>query len=385
MKHICSALLFFVVCSLTAQEAIFSAAAVNSPKVNADNTVTFYLKNNTASKIQLVGDWLPKTDNVTIPVDLVKTNDLWKYTTKALSPELHTYNFVIDGVKTTDPGNPFVIRDVSSLMNVFFIKGGNADYYVVNDVPHGTITKQWYYSESLDMNRRLSVYTPPGYENSKNDYPVLYLLHGAGGDEEAWLALGRASQILDNLIAEGKVKPMVVVMPNGNVIQQAAPGEGVKGYYTPQFMMPKTMEGTFEASFKDIMAFIEANYRIKKGKKNTGIAGLSMGGYHSLHISRYYENTFDYVGLFSPATLPTKDKHSDVYNNIEETLKTQKENKYQLYWIGIGKEDFLFKNVIDFRNTLDSIGMTYEYHESEGGHEWKNWRDYLVLFLPKLF
>jgi enterochelin esterase family protein len=298
---------------------------------------------------------------------------------------LYSYSFIIDGFKTTDPNNPFIVRDVASVMNIFIIGGKQADLYKVKNVPHGTVARRWYDSPSLDMTRRLTIYTPPGYENSSEKYPVLYLLHGAGGDEEAWITLGRTAQIMDNLIAQGKAKPMIVVMPNGNVIQDAAPGEGTDGFYKPQFMVPKTMDGTYEASFPDIMKFVESNYRVKADKSNRAIAGLSMGGFHSLHISRYYPDTFDYVGLFSAAILPNQDADHKVYQNFDETLKQQMENGFELYWIGIGKTDFLYEANTQYREKLDNLGMKYTYRETEGGHIWRNWRVYLSEFVPLLF
>ena len=178
---------------------------------------------------------------------------------------------------------------------------------------------------------------------------------------------------------------MIVVMPNGNVSQDAAPGEGSAGFYKPQFMVPGTMDGTYEGTFMDIIRFVEAGYRVKADKANRAIAGLSMGGFHSLHISRYYPGTFDYVGLFSAAILPWQGATSKVYENLDGTLKIQKENGYKLYWIGIGKTDFLFRNVLEYKERLDSLGMPYIYRESEGGHTWRNWRVYLSEFVPQLF
>jgi len=206
-----------------------------------------------------------------------------------------------------------------------------------------------------------------------------------GGDEEAWINLGRTSQILDNLIAQGKAKPMLVVMPNGNIVQEAAPGESSLGFYKPTMQLPNTMDGRYEETFKDIISFVESNYNVITSKSGRAIAGLSMGGYHSLHISRYYPNTFDYIGLFSAAILPDSKVTSKVYENFDATLKQQMTNGYRLYWIGIGKTDFLFKYNEEFRKKLDSIKMPYEYRESEGGHTWTNWRVYLSEFAPKLF
>jgi enterochelin esterase family protein len=310
---------------------------------------------------------------------------VWSYTTEVLLPELYSYVIIVDGLRTTDPNNPFIVRDIASIMNIFIVDGGQADLYKVNDLAHGTVTKRWYDSPGLGMDRRITIYTPPGYETSSEKYPVLYLLHGAGGDEEAWITLGRTAQIMDNMITSGKAKPMIVVMPNGNVIQDAAPGEGNTGFYKPQFMVPKTMNGTYEATFTDIIKFVEKSYRVKADKANRAIAGLSMGGFHSLHISRYHPNTFDYVGLFSAVILPNQNVSNPVYNDIYGTLKKQMDNGYRLYWIGMGKTDFLFKSGEDYRAKLDKIGMKYIYRESEDGHIWRNWRIYLSEFAPLLF
>ena len=145
------------------------------------------------------------------------------------------------------------------------------------------------------------------------------------------------------------------------------------------------MNGRYEETFMDIVSFVEENYRVKADKANRAIAGLSMGGFHSLHISRYYPNTFDYMGLFSAAIIPPQDASSRVYKDIDASLKVQMENGYKLYWIGIGKTDFLYENVTEYREKLDSLGMSYTNRESEEGHIWKNWRIYLSEFVPLLF
>ncbi len=389
-------LLFSLVLSHIAftQEALFNAADLKSPEINADKTVTFRFFAPKADSVFITGDFLPtmkvksRFGLVDVPKPALMQKDakgVWTFTSDALAPELYSYSFTVDGLRSIDPNNPFLNRDVATVTNIFIVGGPQADYYKVNDIPHGSVTRRWYDSPGLGIDRRITIYTPPGYESSNATYPVLYLLHGAGGDEEAWIALGRTAQIMDNLIAQGKAKPMIVVMPNGNASQDAAPGEGNTGFYKPQFMAPRTMEGSYEAAFMDIVKFVEKNYRVNAKKESRAIAGLSMGGFHSMHISRFYPNTFDYVGLFSAAIMPREDATAKVYSNIDETLKVQKENGTKLYWIAIGKTDFLYQANVDFRKKLDGMGMKYEYVESEGGHIWRNWRVYLTQFVPKLF
>ena len=284
-----------------------------------------------------------------------------------------------------DPANIYLIRDVSTLTNVFIIGGDRADLYKVNPIPHGTVSRTWYNSPTLGMERRMTVYTPAGYETSGKRYPVLYLLHGMGGDEEAWISLGRTAQILDNLIAQGKAKPMIVVMPNGNASQEAAPGETSRGLLPPTTQLPKTMEGSYEQAFPDIVKFVEKNYRTIKSKSGRAIAGLSMGGFHSMHISKQYPDMFNYVGLFSAAIMPNKDVSSPIYEDIEGKLKVQFAKNPALYWIAIGKTDFLYKANVDYRKLLDEKGYKYTYYETDEGHIWKNWRIYLTEFVPMLF
>ena len=355
---------------------------ITSPEIHADKSVTFRLSAPQAKKVELQGDLLAAPGIATMKK---QADGLWTYTTSPLKPELYSYSFIVDGLKIRDASNVYQIRDVASVVNVLIVGGGKADNYLVADVPHGTVAKRWYNSPGNGIERRVTIYTPPGYETGKTKYPVLYLLHGMGGDEEAWAALGRTPQILDNLIAAGKAKPMIVVMPNGNVAQQAAPGEDIKGFYKPTMQLPHTMDGKMEETFPDIIKFVESNYRVNAKPSQRAIAGLSMGGFHSLHTSRFYPKTFDYVGLFSPAIMPFGKTESPVYANVDATLQNQFKNGVKLYWIGIGKTDFLYQAVSDYRKKLDGINAKYTYVESEGGHTWSNWRDYLVLFAPQLF
>ncbi len=371
---------------------------VASPDVHADNSVTFNLIAPEAQKVQITGDFLPpkkveyggNTYEMPGVADLVKNDKgVWTLTTEPLQPELYTYNMLVDGVKIIDPLNVYNIRDINNLFSVLLI-GGNqrADLYKVNKVAHGTVSKIWYESPTAGLTRRLTVYTPAGYETSGKEYPVLYLLHGIGGDENAWSELGRAAQIMDNLIAQGKAEPMLVVMTNGNISQEACPGETSEGFRVPTMMLPKTMEGSFETAFPDVVKFIEKTYRVKKDKAHRAIAGLSMGGCHSLFISINYPDLFDYVGLFS-AAVDRQQNNQEGYPNIYADRNQKIDRLFskhpKLLWIGIGKTDFLIQSNNDLRAYLDSKNHKYTYLETEGGHIWRNWRIYLTEFTPLLF
>ena len=371
---------------------------VASPDVHADNSVTFNLIAPEAQKVQITGDFLPpkkveyggNTYEMPGVADLVKNDKgVWTLTTEPLQPELYTYNMLVDGVKIIDPLNVYNIRDINNLFSVLLI-GGNqrADLYKVNKVAHGTVSKIWYESPTAGLTRRLTVYTPAGYETSGKEYPVLYLLHGIGGDENAWSELGRAAQIMDNLIAQGKAAPMLVVMTNGNISQEACPGETSEGFRVPTMMLPKTMEGSFETAFPDVVKFIEKTYRVKKDKAHRAIAGLSMGGCHSLFISINYPDLFDYVGLFS-AAVDRQQNNQEGYPNIYADRNQKIDRLFskhpKLFWMGIGKTDFLIQSNNDLRAYLDSKNHKYTYLETEGGHIWRNWRIYLTEFTPLLF
>lgn len=365
----------------TAQQALYGGADGFSPRINEDGTVTFSLKAPQASVVGMVSDCLPGGS-----VYFEKEGENWVYTTPVLKPEMYIYYLMMDGVRIPDPSNAFVIRDVATLFNYFIVPGEGSRYYQVADVPHGTVSKIWHEMPGLGMKRRMSVYTPPSYDSSDERYPVLYLLHGMGGDEEAWLNLGRASQIFDRLIAEGKMEPAIVVMPNGNVDMAAAPGETPQGLKQPTSALPHTMEGTYETVFPEIVDFIDKNYRTKADKAHRAVAGLSMGGYHSLHISKQYPDMFDYVGLFSAAVNPRGENPLDiVYDDFDGKLRRQAEKQPALYWIAIGSDDFLYDENVELRKRLDKAGMKYDYVETSGSHTWNLWRIYLTTFASKIF
>ena len=396
--------------SASAQEKLFQRANVQSPVINKDGTVTFNIFAPKAIKVEVTGDFLP-TQPIQIPgygqydapgIAQLKEgqNGVWSYTTDKLAPEMYSYTFNIDGLTgLKDPANIYVNRDIVSFTNIFIVsneKGDKGDLYKVNEVPHGNLSKVWYNSPTLKMHRRMTVYTPAGYEKG-GKYPVLYLLHGAGGDENAWSELGRAAQILDNLIATGKAKPMIVVMPNGNPNCQAATGEWSWGMYTPGFRDGGTgptepAVATIPESFMDIVNYIDANYRTIKKREGRAVCGLSMGGGHTFHVSLLYPNTFDYYGLFSAGLhLDNGTFEASFAKQIENSPTFAQQSaklfgsKPKLYWMGMGKTDFLYQSTVDLRNYWDSKGYKYEYVETDGGHIWRNWRIYLTMFAQKIF
>ena len=407
MKKILSiALCAICAVSAVAQEKLFQGANVQSPVVNADGTVTFNLFAPKAIKVEVTGDFLPTT-KIEVPgfgtveqfgvAQLTEGKDgIWSYTTSKLAPELYSYTFNIDGMTgVKDPANIYVNRDIVSFSNIFIVsekQGDKGDIYRVNEVKHGNLSKVWYDSPTLKMQRRMTIYTPAGYDKGSN-YPVLYLMHGAGGDENAWSELGRAAQILDNLIATGKAKPMIVVMPNGNTDCQAAPGEWSRGMYQPTFMGSVNQKAiaTMDESFMDIVKYVESHYKVAKNKKNRAICGLSMGGGHTFATSKRYPDTFNYIGLFSAGLHISGDRTKSFYQLLQENTEVQKQlarlfaSKPALYWMGMGNTDFLYQSTVDLRNYWDSKGYKYEYVETDGGHIWRNWRIYLTEFAQKIF
>ena len=385
-----------VAASSFAQQALWGGASVDSPVVNEDGTVTFRYQAPKAVKVTLSGDFLP-TQKIDTPFGQFDApgvaelkegpHGVWEYTTDfPVAPEMYTYTFSVDGNTVIDNNNMWVNRDVSSLTSAFIVPGERADLYTIQDVPHGTVSKVWYESATAGFDRRLTVYTPAGYNPvAKTRYPVLYVLHGIGGDEDAWIAQGRAAQVLDNLIAQGKAKPMIVVFTNGNISQEAAPGENSTGYTRPTMQLPQTMEGTFETAFPEIVKFIDSNYKTIAKKQSRAICGLSMGGFHTLYISLNNPDMFGYSGMFSAAIGVSDASVSPMYQDFDKKLETYFSKKPSLLWIGCGNTDFLSQANRDFVKKLEENKYPHEYLENGGGHIWRNWRIYLTEFVPKLF
>ena len=371
--------LFLASVALTMNAQGYFAPSVPSPDIAKDGSVTFKVKAAGADTVRLIIDTRVDT--------LLKHtgNETWSITLRDLEPDLYMYYYVIDGMKVLDNENAQVLRDVKNVMNTFVLDPKGDCPVAVHDVPHGKVEAVWYDSPTLNAKRRMMVYLPPGYDDSRQKYPVLYLLHGTGGDETVWLEQGHAAQVFDNLIAEGKAEPMIVAMPNGHTDTPAAPGMGPDNNEQPTFAHKQWMEGTFEQSFNDIVTWVDNNYRTRPTKRYRAIAGLSMGGYHSLYISANQPDDFAYVGLFSAAIGRMDQGKSKIYDDLEGKLITQFKQRPKLYWMGIGKDDFLYKDNAEFRQMLDKNRLRYTYHESGAGHEWANWRDYLIIFTQLLF
>lgn len=363
----------------------------SSMEVLPDNKVKFSLNAPDAHDVKLTGEWMPGYGSISMENGVMKrgpivseqfikdASGLWSLTLGPIKPNSYGYSYIIDGVMVTDPSNVIVKRDGATLLSVLFIPGKESDYIDVKDVPHGSLNRVWYNSPALGMQRRMLVYTPAGYENSKEKYPVLYLLHGGSIDEEGWTTMGKAHLILDNLIAQGKAKPMIIVMPNGYANQTAAPGEGPVVKTAPAQGMAFSY-GAFEQSLvKDIIPFIESAYRVIPNKEGRAITGLSMGGMHSFNITVNNPDLFAYIGVFSAGVrTPTPE--------IEKQLETLKASKPKLYWVGCGVTDPLaYTGTKTLVELLKKHNFVFVYRESEGAHTWFTWRVYLAEFAPLLF
>ncbi|MBN2482081.1 MAG: esterase [Bacteroidales bacterium] len=373
-------LIVFVLTCLEIQAQLRSA--VVSPEILPDNKVVFRLYAPEATNVSVNGEWMQMGE-----ISELARNDtgLWSVTIGPLKPEFYGYSLYVNGVQVLDPANSQIKRDGTRNASVLLVPGKESELYAVNDVPHGTVSKVWYDSPTLGLNRRMYVYTPPGYETSTQSYPVFYLLHGGGGDEDAWTTLGRANYILDNLIAQGKARPMIVVMTNGNPGQTAAPG------HRPPMSAQQGAAGgmgnmMFEESLvKDVIPYIESQYRVLTGKANRAVSGLSMGGLQTMNLTFNYPGTFDYIGVMSMGMTDMSNMGIQTDPNRDQKIEALKNAGYKLYWIACGVDDFLYESVITLRNKLDEHDFNYVYRESTGGHTWPNWRIYLSEFAPQLF
>lgn len=363
-------------------------AGLLSPEVLSDKRVIFRIYAPDANKILLNGDW-PNGRNIKMKRE---NEGVWSVTVGPLDPEFWGYTFNVDGVRTMDPLNPNAKRDGLRYDSILLIDGPESALYEVKEVPHGNVSMVWYDSPTLKMARRMYVYTPPHYNEDRKRYPVLYLLHGGGGDEDAWFSLGRANLILDNLIAQKKAKPMIVVMPNGNANQMMATGSGpVFGQESRRRLLPSERRSAtppnspvFSSLFpkslvKDIIPYVEENYRTHANRKNRAIAGLSMGGGQTMAATAEYPNVFGFIGVWSAGS-----RQSD--EEVAKQFSALKAAGMRLYYVGCGVDDPLAHDgCMNLVALLKKLDMRYVFRESTGGHTWFNWRIYLSEFAPMLF
>lgn len=376
----CTCLILSRAMAQTPQRTPTPNDTLKSPAVLTDKRAIIQIYAPKASEVLVAGDFTSGNK----PLPLAKNEQgVWSVTTGPLKPDYYTYTLTVDGVRTMDPKNPVIKQGISSLENVMLVPGAETAFEDNRAVPHGEVREVWYSSSTLGMMRRMHVYTPPGYEKpgyekSNAKYPVFYLLHGGGDDDSGWNSVGRAGFILDNLLAAGKAKPMIVVMPNGSM-----PMPAQTGMPDPQTM--NRMRSLFADEFlKDIMPMVEKTYRTLPNAQNRALAGLSMGGFQTLDVTLTRPELFDYVGVFSSGFFgSTIDEAETKYAKALNDPTFNKGKK--LFWVSIGKDDFVMDANKKTLALLDKHQIKYQYKETAGGHTWINWRQYLNEYAPMLF
>jgi enterochelin esterase-like enzyme len=353
------ALLSIVPCTREQAPAAQPASAPVSPVINADGSVTFSLLAPTAKSVNVNITGIPELAAMSR-----SENGTWSATVGPLDPEIWEYLFVVDGVSMIDPVNSWLDERLRPKSSMFEVRGSEPGFYGIQDVPHGVVTMHTFKSPSIEDMRAFYVYTPPGYDRTKQEtYPVLYLMHGVGNDERGWTVMGRAHYILDNLIAEKKIIPMIVVMPNGQY--------------------PRTQGFGADAYDRDlseaIIPTVESSYRVRTDASGRAIAGLSMGGRQALELGLKNQDTFAWMGIFSPALVDT-----GYQAELAPYLDTVND-KLRLFWCAIGVDDRLVTRYHPFIELLDTKDVRYTSAITPGAHTWSVWRIYLRDFTPLLF
>jgi enterochelin esterase family protein len=393
--------------ALTAQPApqgpgAGQAAQPRSPEILSDGKVAFRLLAPAATTVTLGGDF-PIGSNVAMARD---DTGVWSVKVGPLKADFYSYFFTVDGVRTLDWRNVFVMRDGARYASWLRVPGPEAADYQVNDVPHGTVAQVWYPSPTLGMERRMYVYTPPGYETGSARYPVLYLLHGGGGDEAAWTELGCAPQILDNLIAQRRSRPMIVVMTNGNGAQSAS-----QNFVPLQAPPARPGEGMLrfpESLVKDVIPFVDATFRTQAHRENRAVVGLSMGGAQALYAGLNNLEVFASIGALSggfpllpgvaidiptpanAATLRGPDISRSIdpakYLALHPALDAGVNARLRLFYLAMGLDDGLITTHGAIKKLLQEKGVKHTLVEVPGyGHEWKFWRLSLRDLCSRLF
>jgi enterochelin esterase-like enzyme len=341
---------------------------LKSPVLGADGQVTFQLYAPKASEVAMrsegpapfAGKPLMKGDS-----------GVWTLTAQ-VPADLYIYWFDVDGVSVADPRNNRPRVNMSTVRSLLEVPGAASDFFADKPVSHGQVAAVYYQSQALAVPRRMHVYTPPGYTTGSQRYPVLYLLHGAGDNDLSWLMAGRANFILDNLIAGGKAKPMIVVMPAGHTPPPAGGGPAATDAFARDFLT-------------DVVPYVEKNYRTLPGRENRAIAGLSMGGQQTLNIGLSNLDKFSHLGVFSSGWFGPDGAATFERSNQALLADPKLNDRIRLFWFATGKDDFVMPSTKASLAMLDQHKVRYAYKETEGGHTWPNWRAYLNEFVPLLF
>lgn len=367
MKHLIAA--FF----LSATAAF--AQLIVSPEVHPDGTVTFRLPAPEAQAVRLHCEGVP--DSPTNGAPMQKNADgLWTFTTQPLAPDIYAYTFEVDGVQMIDPNNPFLKYNLRQSVSQVEVPGPASVLWQVADVPHGEVHRHLYKSAVVGDERHFTVYTPPGYNPSSHKrYPVLYLLHGYTDDDTAWVQTGRANIILDNLIARGQAKPMIVVMPLGygdpDVLK-------LTGKVDRDSLWQTNLDKFTLTLLDEVMPQVQKEYRVATGPRNTAIAGLSMGGAESLQTGLNHLDRFTWIGAFSTGGLTN-------YPVRFPALDANANEKLRLLWMACGRQDGLYAPNRQLCAWLDNQGVNYTWVQMTGVHSYRVWRPFLTDFVPLLF
>lgn len=371
--------------TLAAQTPVAGPPPYVSPEVLPDRRVVFRIYAPKATEVTVRGDWM----ETPAPLVLVKrVEGLWEGTTEVLASDFYSYSLAVDGVRTLDPKNAQIKQGITSVDSMFFVPGPDAAFEDTAVVAHGDIRIVWYPSSTLGGQRRMHVYTPPGYDGSVDRYPVLYLLHGGGDDDSGWSTIGRAGFIVDNLLASGKVRPLIVVMPNGSLprptnLPPAAPGAPP----TPQAIAATAaLQDRFTSELmKDVMPHVERHFRVAARPESRAIAGLSMGGGQTQRVLGTHPEAFGYVATWSAGVNPAvtsqfEERSAALLKNASKVNATVK-----VLSLVVGDKDFTLAGTKNLDDILTRHGVTHTLQISGGGHTWINWRRYLRDYLQVVF
>jgi len=344
--------------------------AVKSPEVHADRRITFRVRAPKANQVTFFGDWMKIGDTLAMTRD---DGGVWSITVGPMPPSIYLYNFTMDGVNIADPVNPRIKLRAQTSASMVEVPGEpSSTPWQARDVPHGAVEINWVNSKMLEGDPRwVWIYTPPGYEKGSRRYPVLYLFHGSNDIAGGWTLAGQMNFIFDNLLSEKKVEPMIVVMPFGHAVPFGSPRE----------LQARNNELFERHVLEDVVPMVEGKYRVKPGREQRAIAGLSMGGGQALSIGWKHLDKFSAVGAFSAAVPGDFEKQFDAALAAPDKTNA----KLKVFWIGCGRDDFLFERNEKFTVMLTSKGIHNTWRATEGNHTYTYWRKYLAEFAPLLF